>query len=444
MKILHTGDWHLNDALGRVDRTQDLFRAVEQIAKYLDERQVDVLLIAGDLFSERSRPDSTRAAIERLKKIFTPFLQRGGTIVAISGNHDSEVLFSTLRDAIDLVAPGKADPDGTEDGTDATGRLWLAPNPRVLKLRGAGGEVVQFLLAPYPTARAYLQGQKNSFSSIEEKHRVISSNFLKTLKMMQQTRIDPALPAVLVSHIHVRGAQTHTLYRVTEVEDVIFEPDAIPTGWAYAAFGHIHKAQAPLAGSEHVRYCGSIERMDMAEADDDKSVVLFEVGPQGRVGEIEILPLECTKIHRVVINDARSELAGLKGLYPDHATALVQYELAWLPGRENRDDIARQVNEIFPRWYAREFRQIDRVESKGLARATVDLHDVAGNVRRFLDEQLAGNVSREDILALAEEYLAARGEEQAAKRAEGAAEQVLVAAQGEASKPEESVVSSAD
>ena len=431
MKILHTGDWHLNDALGRVDRTQDLFRSVEQISKYLHERQVDVLLIAGDLFSERSRPDSTRAAIERLKKIFTPFLQRGGTIVAISGNHDSEVLFSTLRDAIDLVAPGKAEENGQDD-TDATGRLWLAPNPRLLKLRGPQGEVVQFLLAPYPTARAYLRGEKNSFSSIEEKNRVISGNFLSFLRQAQDKLIDPKLPAVLVSHIHVRGAQTHTLYRVTEVEDVVFEPEAIPTGWAYAAFGHIHKAQAPLAGSEHVRYCGSIERMDFAEAQDQKSVVLFEVGPHGRVGEIEILPLDCPAIHRVVITDARTELAQLKTLYPDHATALVQYELHWLPGRDNRDDIARAVNEIFPRWYAREFRQIDRVESKTLARVGVDLNDVAGNVRRYLNEQLVGNVSREDILALAEEYLAARGESE--KPPEAA--QVLAAPGGEAAERE--------
>ncbi len=420
MKILHTGDWHLNDALGRVDRTEDLFHSVEQISKYLDERAVDVLLIAGDLFSERSRPDNTRAAIERLKKVFTPFLQRGGTIVAISGNHDSEVLFSTLRDAIDLVAPGKAEPNGA----DATGRLWIAPNPRVLKLRGPGGEVVQFLLAPYPTARGYLQGQKNTFSSIEEKHRVISSNFLSTLKMMQERLIDPALPAVLVSHIHVRGAQTHTLYRVTEVEDVIFEADAIPTGWAYAAFGHIHKAQAPLAGSEHIRYCGSIQKMDLAEAQDDKSVVLFEVGPHGRVGDIELLPLECVPIHRVAIREARTELAQLKGLFPDHLTALVQYELSWLPGRDNRDELARLISEIFPRWYARDFVQLDRVESRTLSRASVDLHDVAGNVRRFLSEQLAANPSREDILQLAEEYLAARG----ANPDTAAAPQVLEAA----------------
>src|SRR5690349_10805469 len=57
MKILHTADWHLGDRLGRIDRTEDLRRAVERVARYCGEHQVDVLLVAGDLFSELARPD---------------------------------------------------------------------------------------------------------------------------------------------------------------------------------------------------------------------------------------------------------------------------------------------------------------------------------------------------------------------------------------------------
>jgi exonuclease SbcD len=32
MRILHTADWHLGDRLGRIDRTDDLRRAVERVA----------------------------------------------------------------------------------------------------------------------------------------------------------------------------------------------------------------------------------------------------------------------------------------------------------------------------------------------------------------------------------------------------------------------------
>src|SRR5437763_16879779 len=91
MRILHTADWHLGDRLGRIDRTADLRRAVERVAGYCERERVEVLLMAGDLFSELSRPDGLRDSIAHLQEVFTPFLVGGGTVVALTGNHDNEV-----------------------------------------------------------------------------------------------------------------------------------------------------------------------------------------------------------------------------------------------------------------------------------------------------------------------------------------------------------------
>src|SRR4051794_32729356 len=63
MKLLHTADWHLGDRLGRIDRTDDLRRSVERVAGYCESERVDVLLVAGDLFSELARPDGLRDAV---------------------------------------------------------------------------------------------------------------------------------------------------------------------------------------------------------------------------------------------------------------------------------------------------------------------------------------------------------------------------------------------
>ena len=48
MKFLHTADWHLGDRLGRVDRTDDLRRAVERVAEYCRTERVDVCPREGD------------------------------------------------------------------------------------------------------------------------------------------------------------------------------------------------------------------------------------------------------------------------------------------------------------------------------------------------------------------------------------------------------------
>src|SRR5918911_3463838 len=105
MRILHTADWHLGDRLGRIDRTDDLRRAVERVADYCRAERVDVLLVAGDLFSELAGPDSLREAIRHLQEVFEGFLSDGGTILTLTGNHDKENFCQTLRHAMSLAAP---------------------------------------------------------------------------------------------------------------------------------------------------------------------------------------------------------------------------------------------------------------------------------------------------------------------------------------------------
>src|SRR5262249_4211003 len=90
MRILHTADWHLADQRNHVDRTADLRAAVERVARYVEQEKADVLLVAGDLFSEQSRLDGLRDSIGHLQQVFEPFLANGGTIVALTGNHDNE------------------------------------------------------------------------------------------------------------------------------------------------------------------------------------------------------------------------------------------------------------------------------------------------------------------------------------------------------------------
>ena len=384
----------MNDTLGRIDRSEDIFRALQQIATYLETRAVDVMLVAGDLFCDRSRPDQTREAIARLRQIFGPFLARGGSIVAISGNHDSEILFETLRDASHLFAP----PQGCDEG-----RLHLAPNPRMLKLSDRAGQQVQFVLMPYPSARCYLRGHDIEYSTVADRNRLVQKHFVQTLNDLR-LKIDTALPSVLVSHIHVRGARTHNLFRVTEAEDVMFDATHIPTEWAYVAYGHIHEAQTAGAGLNHVRYCGSVECLDAGEANDKKGVLLFDIDAQGLCSDVETLPLSSTRLHQIEITDP-DEVATLRERFPDAENALVHYTLHWTPGLHNRDEIAREIGRIFPRWYKRDFVQ-NGANSLAIKGETLHLSHVADNVRHYLNASLSENPQRAAVLELAESLLA--------------------------------------
>src|SRR5262249_34672059 len=153
MKLLHTADWHLGDRLGRIDRTDDLRKAVEQVGAYCCQEKVDVLLVAGDLFSELARPDTLRDSVRHLQDVFAGFLHNGGTILTLTGNHDNENFCQTLKHAMSLAAPAT----GKFGAVTPPGRLYLATEPTLLRLADRPtGQEVQFILMPYPTATRYL------------------------------------------------------------------------------------------------------------------------------------------------------------------------------------------------------------------------------------------------------------------------------------------------
>jgi exonuclease SbcD len=406
MRILHTADWHLADRLGRIDRTDDLRRAVERVAVYCRSEKVDVLLVAGDLFSELAGPDALRESIKHLQDVFQPFLRDGGTILTLTGNHDKENFCQTLRHAMNLAAPAA----GKFGDVVPSGRLYLATGPTILSLLDRETEKpVQFLLMPYPTPTRYLKEEESQrYQSLDEKNRHLMAAFTKALSDLQENeRFDKTLHTVLAAHIHVRGAELPTLFRISEQEDVVFSDADLPTGFAYIALGHIHRAQY-LGGQKHIRYSGSIERMDLGEKDDQKGVVLFDLGPDGLRGEPTVLPLEATPIYEIEIHSPQDELPGLKERYAGANEDLVRIVCTYTAGIDNREEIVRELNDIFPRWYDREFNERNALDKTTLVGGSSGpAKSFEQTVRDYLGQELTNHAEdfRAAVLARAEELL---------------------------------------
>jgi exonuclease SbcD len=356
MRVLHTADWHLGDRLGRIDRTLDLRQAVERVGEYCRQERVDVLLVAGDLFSELARPDGLRETIEHWRTVFRDFLAGGGTILTLTGNHDNENFCRTLTHAMNLAAPTVGDVGERVQ----PGRLYLATEPTLLKLRDRhDGFDVQFVLMPYPTPSRYLRDEAaQKYASPEEKNERLMTAFREALRTIRQhERFDPATPTVLAAHVNVRGATVGpSLFRISETDDVVIEAADVPAEFAYVALGHIHKPQA-LGGREHVRYSGSIERMDLGEAADEKSVVVFDVGPTGLIGPPRLLPLASTPIYEIDIRNPAADLPELKERYPDAPNDLVNLHITYTAGTDSLEEVLREAEAIFPRYYTRDWKE---------------------------------------------------------------------------------------
>lgn len=402
MKILHTGDWHLNERLGRIERNVDLEARLNEIAIFLDQYEVDVMVVAGDLLTKTVRIEPVRSAVNIINRVFQPFLVKGGTIVAISGNHDSEDLFNLFREFSELVSPAGIDSKTPKPN----GRMYLYEGPGYMRLKDKTGQVVQFVLLPYPKPHRYLTAELSHFTDLAVKNRALRNALKETLDSIQAEFIDPALPAVMVSHINIRTSKVNNLYNISENEDVIFEIGDLPSGWAYIACGHIHKSQL-VEGFEHVCYSGSIDRMDFGEIDDEKGVWLVDVlGNVARQPIPQKLVLNATPLYRVVIQDPSTELGELVAKYPDRQRAIVEYEITHIPGKTNLADDIAQIEHTFPRWCWQKKITASLEAHTETTRFAANSSDVAATIRAYLGKEFENSPDRADLLALAEKILA--------------------------------------
>jgi exonuclease SbcD len=402
MRIIHTADWHLGDRIGRIDRTDDLRKAVERVAVYCADEKADVLLVAGDLFSELAGPESLRETIRHLQETFETFVRDGGTVLTLTGNHDKENFCQTLQLAMRLATPGV----GLTGDLVPHGRFYLATGPTLLRLedRASGGHV-QFVLMPYPTPARYLTDEAaRTYQGLDEKNRHLLAAYTKTLNDVRTSpAFDPELPTVLSAHVAVQGSQLTRLFRLTENEDVVLAEGDLPADFAYVALGHIHKPQT-LGGREHVRYCGSVERMDLGESLDEKSIVVVDVGPAGLEGEPRLLPMPATAIYEVTVSNPRVDVPALRRLHPDAKQDLVRLVCTYTAGVDNREELLRELEEIFPRWYDRQITERNALNGTLVGADTPPPSSFHETVRAYLRQELLNHPDaiRDAVLARAE------------------------------------------
>lgn len=403
MRIVHTADWHLCDRLGRNDRTEDLKKRVEVVARLCDEHNADVLLIAGDLFSEQASVDDMTAALLHLRESFLPFFERKGTILAVTGNHDSNRRIDMVRAGMGLAVP-----DAGKGGRMTSGRMYLVNNPAAVRLTDPAGNAVQFVLLPYPFPSRY-QVPAGDYASKEEENLQVRSRVAEWLRRKSSdATFDQQLPTVLVAHLHVRGSELTTAYKMTDRDDVLFEVGELHPDWRYVALGHIHKPQC-LGGSDTVRYPGSLDRLDFGETHTDHGVMLLEVNGADPVIPKRLL-IPPTPFHTIILADPDLELQALPEKYPDHNEAIVRF-LVHPPTAHSRDEMSRQLKRIFPRWHALAW--VEPVTSDAANKAKFSPQaGFEDTIRTYLCDQLdrENDPDKTHVLALADTFLKPGGQ----------------------------------
>ncbi|MBM7119117.1 exonuclease SbcCD subunit D C-terminal domain-containing protein [Archangium primigenium] len=283
MRLLHTSDWHLGHTLYDTTREAEHAAFLEWLLDTLEAREVDALLVAGDIFDTSNPSAEAQAAWYR----FVAQARRRRPemdVVVIGGNHDS---------AARLDAPH---PLLTAMGVRVVGGLSRPGEPvdlerLVVPLHDARGAVGAWVAAvPYLRPADLPLFPEEVGDRLIEGVRAVYTEVLDAAR----ARRAPGQALVAMGHCYMVGTELSELSerRILGGNQHALPVDLFPEDVAYAALGHLHKAQR-VGGREGVRYSGSPLPLSLSERNYAHQVLLVEMEGE-RLGRVESLPVPRT------------------------------------------------------------------------------------------------------------------------------------------------------
>ena len=322
MRFLHTGDWHVGKTLRGRSRADEHRAVLTEIAEIADDRDVDAVLVAGDLFDTAAPgPESEEIVYEALLR-----LSRQRNVLVIAGNHDNPNRLSAVKPLLGLGS------------VIALPRVARPEEGGVLELEAASGERARVVLLPFVSQRGIVRAEA-LMSQDSDQHATKYAERLANVLAQLCADADSAAVNIVLAHAMVRGGtmgggerSAHTVFQYS------IPTPAFPAEFHYVALGHLHRAQE-LPGACPIHYSGSPLQLDFGETEDAKSVNIVEASA-GRPANVEQIPLSAGRRLRRV-SGSMIELAVLAESVVDEFL-LVEVQETSRPG------LADEVRELLP------------------------------------------------------------------------------------------------
>lgn len=317
MRILHTSDWHVGRTFHGVDLLADQSLVLEEIAALVEREQVDVVVIAGDVY-DRSVPSAD--AVRACNRALVAIRDAGAIIIATSGNHDSP---ARLGAGADFAAAG-----GLHLFTTVAG---IAEPVRLSDEHGA----VSFYGIPYlePDVCRREMGLVGART-----HTDVLSAAMGRVRDHAATQ-PPGTRSVVLAHAFVVGGESTGSERSISVGGVETVAAGEFAGADYVALGHLHSPQVIEAG---VRYSGSILPYSFGERTHRKGVWLVDLDADGLADAtlVELTPVRGLSQLTGVLADLLAD--------PAHEAVEDHYISAVLTDEVRPVDAMRKLQARFP------------------------------------------------------------------------------------------------
>ena len=273
MRILHTSDWHLGRQFHNQSLLEDQRYVLQQICTIVAEHQVDVVIVAGDIY-DRSVPPA--AAVELLDETINRICHELQVpMIVIAGNHDSpeRLAFGARQFAT--------------AGLHVVGTLWKSPHKIVLQDRQ--GQRVDFYPLPYADPATV-----RNLHSVEV---ATHDDAMRYLIDQIHAELESDIPAVAIAHCYLSGGESSESERPLAVGGVEFVSPQLFESFTYTALGHLHGPQFRRA--ENIRYSGSPLKYSFSEERQNKSVTLIDLSFHKKIS-IEQIPVKSIRSMRTL------------------------------------------------------------------------------------------------------------------------------------------------
>lgn len=273
MKILHLADLHIGKSILEQSLLKDQEYILEQIIKIIKEKDINTVLIAGDIY-DRSIP-STEAINLLDNFLVTLTKELKIKVLIISGNHDSK---ERLNFGSKLF-----EKEGLYIQTSYDGNL------RKIEIPDEYG-FINFYLLPYLKPADV----KSFFDDDIENY----NDAIK--KIIEKETINEKERNIIVSHQFVTSgtfspersdSETLTLGETENVDISNYDK------FDYVALGHIHRPQKLI--KDNIRYSGTILKYSFSEVNHNKTVPIIEYKEKGNL-TIELIPLVPARDMRII------------------------------------------------------------------------------------------------------------------------------------------------
>ncbi len=267
MRIMHLADLHLGKILNGYSLLADQQYILNQIIEIIDQQAIETVLIAGDIYDRSIAPKEAVVLYNDFIKALV--IDRGLTVLAISGNHDSQERLeagSIFGESVNYYLEGT-----------------FKKEVKRVTLQDDYGEIDFYLIAYAHLASLKYLLEKEEIEDFNQAYQHIC----------QELELRAGVRSVVLAHLYLLNNNPEDGEISSQKPLIIGGKEFVAAEhflkFDYVALGHLHRSQQ--CQCEKIRYAGTPLKYSFSEENHRKTVSIIDIKAKDEI-VIEQIALE--------------------------------------------------------------------------------------------------------------------------------------------------------